>query len=57
MSWQIDDKSQKHVREIAKALKGADRLYLATDPDREGEAISWHVQQILNETNSSTRLM
>ena len=52
MSWQIDDKSQKHVREIAKALKGADRLYLATDPDREGEAISWHVQQILNETNS-----
>ena len=52
MSWQIDDKSQKHVREIAKALKSADRLYLATDPDREGEAISWHVQEILNETKS-----
>ena len=52
MSWQIDDKSQKHVREIAKALKGADRLYLATDPDREGEAISWHVQEILNATKS-----
>ena len=52
MSWEIDDKSQKHVREIAKALKSADRLYLATDPDREGEAISWHVQEILNETKS-----
>ena len=52
MSWHIDDKSQKHVREIAKALKGADRLYLATDPDREGEAISWHVQEILNATKS-----
>ncbi|MBT6608440.1 MAG: type I DNA topoisomerase [Rhodospirillaceae bacterium] len=52
MIWEIDDKAQKHVREIAKALKGADHLYLATDPDREGEAISWHVQEILNEQNA-----
>jgi len=56
MSWEIDGKSQKHVREIAKALKGADHLYLATDPDREGEAISWHVQEILNESNSLTNI-
>ncbi|MBT6883002.1 MAG: DNA topoisomerase I, partial [Rhodospirillaceae bacterium] len=52
MIWEIDDKAQKHVREIAKALKGADHLYLATDPDREGEAISWHVQEILNERHA-----
>ena len=47
MIWQIDSKSNKHVDDIAKALKGADHLYLATDPDREGEAISWHVQELL----------
>ena len=52
MIWEIDEKSKKHVREISKALKGADRLYLATDPDREGEAISWHVKEILNESGS-----
>jgi len=52
MLWEIDGKAQKHVREIAKALKGADHLYLATDPDREGEAISWHVQEILNQSNA-----
>jgi DNA topoisomerase-1 len=47
MNWEVDDKSKKHIREIAAALKGADKLYLATDPDREGEAISWHVQELL----------
>jgi len=47
MSWQVDPKSEKHISEIAKALKGARHLYLATDPDREGEAISWHVREIL----------
>ena len=52
MIWEIDEKSKKHVREISKALKGADHLYLATDPDREGEAISWHVKEILNESGS-----
>ena len=49
MSWQIDPKSEKHLNAIAKAVKGADKLYLATDPDREGEAISWHVCEVLNE--------
>lgn len=48
MSWDIDAKSAKHVREIAEAVKNADGLILATDPDREGEAISWHVLEALN---------
>jgi len=45
--WQTDPKSKKHLDDIAAALKGSRNLYLATDPDREGEAISWHVQQLL----------
>ncbi|MEL6999930.1 MAG: DNA topoisomerase, partial [Pseudomonadota bacterium] len=47
MKWEIDAKSQKHVRAIADALKDDDRLILATDPDREGEAISWHLLEAL----------
>src|SRR5579871_6553034 len=47
MSWEIDGKSEKHMRAIVQAVRGADRLFLATDPDREGEAISWHVQEVL----------
>src|SRR5215210_667926 len=47
MSWEVDGKSEKHVRAIAEAMRGADKLFLATDPDREGEAISWHVREIL----------
>ncbi len=49
MSWQVEADSQKVVNEIAKAVKGARRLILATDPDREGEAISWHLLKILEE--------
>jgi DNA topoisomerase I len=49
MSWQISPSSEKHIDAIAKAVKGAEHLYLATDPDREGEAISWHVQEVLND--------
>ncbi|HEV2187721.1 MAG TPA: type I DNA topoisomerase [Stellaceae bacterium] len=47
MSWAVDGKSEKHVKAMAAAVRGADRLYLATDPDREGEAISWHIQEVL----------
>jgi DNA topoisomerase-1 len=47
MSWEVDGKSEKHLKEIAQALRGADKLFLATDPDREGEAISWHVREVL----------
>jgi hypothetical protein len=47
MSWQLSDSGGKRIKEITDALKGADRLILATDPDREGEAISWHVCELL----------
>ncbi len=47
MSWEVDGKSAKRLSDIAAALKGDDRLILATDPDREGEAISWHVLEVL----------
>jgi len=47
MDWEADGRGEKQVAAIAKALKGADTLYLATDPDREGEAISWHVREML----------
>ena len=49
MIWEVDGKAQKRLAEIANAVKGADRLILATDPDREGEAISWHVLEVLKE--------
>src|SRR5450631_3188039 len=49
MLWEIDPKSQQRLNSIATAVKGADKLILATDPDREGEAISWHVLEALNE--------
>ena len=49
MSYEIIERNQKHVDAIARALKKADALYLATDPDREGEAISWHLYEILKE--------
>ncbi|MXP63937.1 type I DNA topoisomerase [Roseomonas sp. M0104] len=49
MDWSSEDRGEKQVAAIAKAVKGARNLYLATDPDREGEAISWHVQQMLRE--------
>ena len=49
MIWEVDAKSQKRLADIAKAVKDADKLILATDPDREGEAISWHVLEVLKE--------
>ena len=49
MRYDLIDKNERHVEAIAKAAKGADALYLATDPDREGEAISWHIGEILKE--------
>ena len=47
MHWDVDGRSSKVMREIADAVKTADKLILATDPDREGEAISWHILRIL----------
>ena len=49
MKYQVIERNSKHVDAIAKALKKADKLYLATDPDREGEAISWHLYELLND--------
>jgi len=49
MRYDLIEKNQKHVEAIAKAAKGAEHLFLATDPDREGEAISWHIAEILKE--------
>ncbi|UXS00919.1 type I DNA topoisomerase [Agrobacterium tumefaciens] len=47
MSWEVDPASQKRMKDIADAVKSSDGLFLATDPDREGEAISWHVLDLL----------
>jgi len=49
MSWEVDAKASKRLSEIAEAAKAADRIILATDPDREGEAISWHVLDVLQQ--------
>jgi len=48
MIWDVDTRAAKRVSEIAAAAKDADRLILATDPDREGEAISWHLLEVLS---------
>jgi DNA topoisomerase-1 len=52
MIWEVDPKAAKRLADIAKAVKGADKLILATDPDREGEAISWHVLEVLREKHA-----
>lgn len=49
MRYELIERNEKHVQIIAKAAKQADVLFLATDPDREGEAISWHIYEILNQ--------
>jgi DNA topoisomerase-1 len=49
MKYEIIERNEKHVKAIIRALKKADALYLATDPDREGEAISWHLIELLKE--------
>jgi DNA topoisomerase-1 len=49
MKYQLIDKNEKHVKAIAKEVKDADALILATDPDREGEAIAWHLSEVLRE--------
>ena len=52
MDWASDERGSKQVGAIARALKGAKTLYLATDPDREGEAISWHVRAMLEDSHA-----
>src|ERR1700745_3866935 len=54
MVWEVDAKAQKRLNDIAEAAKSADKLILATDPDREGEAISWHVLEVLKQKKALT---
>ena len=49
MLWEIDSFSKKYLKEITDAAKESDKIILATDPDREGEAIAWHVKEFLDE--------
>jgi len=56
MVWEIDARGEKQIKEILASLKGAENLYLATDPDREGEAISWHVQQVLQDKKALEKM-
>src|SRR5690606_11104912 len=49
MRYELIERNEKHVEAIAKAARGAEGIWLATDPDREGEAISWHIAEILRE--------
>lgn len=49
MKYQVIDRNDRHVKAITAKLKNADALYLATDPDREGEAISWHLYELLKQ--------
>ncbi len=49
MTWDVDARAQSRIKDIAAAVKGADKLILATDPDREGEAISWHILEVLKD--------
>jgi len=55
MLWEVDPKAQRRLNEIAHAVKNADKLILATDPDREGEAISWHVLEVLRQKKALSR--
>jgi DNA topoisomerase-1 len=55
MHWDVEPKAAKRLDEIAKAIKGASKLILATDPDREGEAISWHVLEVLKQKKALTK--
>src|SRR6201996_1556405 len=49
MTWDVDARAASKIKDIAQAVKDADKLILATDPDREGEAISWHILEVLKE--------
>lgn len=51
MTWELSERAGKTMKDITAAVKAADTVYLCTDPDREGEAISWHIQEVLNEKN------
>ena len=49
--WEVSNTSKKHIKEIYEATKESSNIFLATDPDREGEAIAWHIIELLNKKN------
>lgn len=49
MTWAETERSKKHIDDILKAVKSSDKVFLATDPDREGEAIAWHISEIIKD--------
>ena len=55
MKWQVSNGSEKRLSDITRALRSADRLILATDPDREGEAIAWHVAHAISRKDDDVR--
>ena len=55
MEWAVDTKSKSRIKDITDALKNSDKLILATDPDREGEAISWHLLEVLSKTKTTLK--
>ena len=56
MKWETSERGRKVIKEITDAAKKSDNLYLATDPDREGEAIAWHVEKLLRDNSSLSNL-
>ena len=52
MKWETSERGKKIIKDITEAAKNSENLYLATDPDREGEAIAWHVENLLRENSS-----
>ena len=56
MKWETSDRGKKVIKEITDAAKKSENLYLATDPDREGEAIAWHVEKLLRDNAALSKL-
>jgi DNA topoisomerase IA len=56
MDWELGERAKRPLGEIVKALKTSDSVYLATDPDREGEAIAWHLREYLREKKLAAKL-
>ena len=56
MKWETSDRGKKVIKEITDAAKKSENLYLATDPDREGVAIAWHVEKLLRDNSSLSKL-
>ena len=56
MKWETSERGKKIIKDITEAAKNSENLYLATDPDREGEAIAWHIENLLRENSKLENL-